>query len=206
MIIRSAEFITSAVKPAQYPDTGLPEIAFAGRSNVGKSSMINRLVNRKNLVKTSATPGKTRLINFFDINGAMVFVDLPGYGYAKVSRQEQKTWGPMVEAYLSGRKTLRGVMLLMDLRREPREDEFLVTQWCSRYSIPWKLVLTKADKLKKEATARQRRAIAQAMGIGVDDTILFSTLHRLGREEALDTIARMTGIRETADGQPSEEK
>lgn len=196
MIIRSAEFITSAVKPFQYPETALPEIAFAGRSNVGKSSMINRLVNRKNLVKTSATPGKTRLINFFNINDRLMFVDLPGYGYAKVSRQEQKSWGPMVEAYLADRKNLRGVMLLMDLRREPREDELLMVQWCSRYGVPWKLVLTKADKLKKEATARQRRAIAQAMGIGIDDMILFSTLHKLGREEALNTITRMTGIEE----------
>ena len=196
MIIRSTEFITSAVKPDQYPAPDLPEIAFAGRSNVGKSSMINSLVNRKNLVKTSSTPGKTRLINFFDINHQVMFVDLPGYGYAKVSRKEQKTWGPMVESYLSSRKNLRGVMLLMDLRREPREDEFLMIQWFSHYAIPWKMVLTKADKLKKEATSRQGLAIAQALGIGVDDTILFSTLRKRGRDASLETISRMAGIEE----------
>src|SRR6056297_1854927 len=107
MIVKNAEFITSAAGAGQYPDLGLPEIAFAGRSNVGKSSMINCLVNRKHLVKTSNTPGKTRLINFFKINDRLVFVDLPGYGYAKVSKQEQKKWGPMVETYLSRREALK---------------------------------------------------------------------------------------------------
>ncbi|MDY6832288.1 MAG: ribosome biogenesis GTP-binding protein YihA/YsxC [Thermodesulfobacteriota bacterium] len=196
MIIRSAEFVTSAVRPSQYPDTDLPEIAFAGRSNVGKSSMINLLVNRKNMVKTSSTPGKTRLINFFNINGRMMFVDLPGYGYAKVSRKEQQTWGPMVERYLSGRKNLRGLMLLMDLRREPREDEFLMMQWCAHYGIPWKMVLTKADKFKKTTADRRRHEIARAVGIGADEMILFSTLQKMGRDPALETIARMTGILE----------
>ena len=121
MHIKSAEFVTSAVKPSHYPPAALPEIAFAGRSNVGKSSLINTLVNRKKLVKTSSTPGRTQLINFFDINSHMVFVDLPGYGYAKVPAFVKKTWGPMIETYLSTRETLAGIVLIMDIRRIPKE-------------------------------------------------------------------------------------
>jgi len=121
MIIKSAEFVTSAVKPAQYPPADMPEIAFAGRSNVGKSSLINSLVNRKRLVKISTTPGRTQLVNFFAINRAVTFVDLPGYGYARVPLPIKKTWGPMVETYLKDRENLKGVVLLMDMRRMPRQ-------------------------------------------------------------------------------------
>jgi GTP-binding protein len=192
MIIKSATFITSAVKPAQYPGQGLPEIAFAGRSNVGKSSLINRLVNRRNLVKTSSTPGKTRLINFFAINDRMLFVDLPGYGYAKVSRAEQKTWGPMVETYLTGRTALKGAALLLDLRRQPREDEFLLLELFSRHAIPYIIVLTKADKLKKTAQQTQRRAIAADFGLDENDLILFSAKSGLGKEEILTAIEELT--------------
>ena len=129
MIIKSAEFVTSAVKPSQYPPELLPEMAFSGRSNVGKSSLINKLVNRRHLVKTSRTPGRTQLINFFDINEAFTFVDLPGYGYAKVPAAVQKKWGPMIETYLSGRKTLRGVVSLMDIRRQPGVEERNLADW-----------------------------------------------------------------------------
>ena len=120
MKIISAVFITSATKPSQYPPARLPEIAFAGRSNVGKSSLINTLVNRKRLVKTSSTPGRTRLINFFEINQQIGFVDLPGYGYARVPESVKKTWGPMIETYLSNRNTLKGVVVILDIRRTPR--------------------------------------------------------------------------------------
>jgi GTP-binding protein len=192
MIIKSATFVTSAVKPDQYPGQGLPEIAFAGRSNVGKSSLINRLVNRRNLVKTSATPGKTRLINFFAVNDRLVFVDLPGYGYAKVSHAEQKTWGPMVEAYLTGRTALKGAVLLLDMRRQPREDEFLLIDLFSRHAIPYIIVLTKADKLKKTAQQTQRRAIASDFGLNENDLILFSAKSGLGKEEILTAIEELT--------------
>jgi GTP-binding protein len=192
MIIKSAEFITSAVKPAQYPDQGLPEIAFAGRSNVGKSSLINCLVNRRNLVKTSATPGKTRLINFFNINGRLIFVDLPGYGYAKVSRAEQKTWGPMVETYLTGRTALKGAALLVDLRRQPREDEFLLLELFSRHAIPFIIILTKADKLKKIAREKQHQSIAADFGLDKNSLILFSAKSGLGKEEILAAIEDLT--------------
>jgi GTP-binding protein len=192
MIIKSATFVTSAVKPAQYPGQGLPEIAFAGRSNVGKSSLINRLVNRRNLVKTSSTPGKTRLINFFAINEQMLFVDLPGYGYAKVSHAEQKTWGPMIETYLKGRTVLKGAVLLLDLRRQPREDEFLLIELFSRHAIPYIIVLTKADKLKKTAQKEQRRAIAADFGLKEDDLVLFSAKSGLGKDDILTAIEELT--------------
>ncbi|MEW6078674.1 MAG: ribosome biogenesis GTP-binding protein YihA/YsxC [Thermodesulfobacteriota bacterium] len=192
MIIKSATFVTSAVKPAQYPGQDLPEIAFAGRSNVGKSSLINRLVNRRNLVKTSSTPGKTRLINFFNIDDRMLFVDLPGYGYAKVSHAEQKTWGPMVETYLTGRTVLKGAALLLDLRRQPREDEFMLLDLFSRHAIPYIIVLTKADKLKKAAQKEQRRAIASDFGLDENDLILFSAKSGLGKEDILTAIEELT--------------
>lgn len=196
MIITSAEFITSAVKPSQYPVQGLPEVAFAGRSNVGKSSLINCLVNRRHLVKTSSTPGKTRLINFFDINNRLIFVDLPGYGYARVSRREQMAWGPMVERYLTGRKTLTGAALLIDLRREPREDEFVLLELFARHNIPFMIILTKADKLKKTAQKKQHRAIATAFGLDESNLIRFSAKTRLGKEAVLNAIGGMTGYDE----------
>ncbi len=121
MIVKSTEFIKSAVKPGQYPDSDLPEIAFAGRSNVGKSSLINVLVNRKNLVRTSSTPGRTQLINFFDVNGRFTLVDLPGYGFAKVPLAVKKEWGPMMEAYFATRENLRGVVLILDIRRVAKD-------------------------------------------------------------------------------------
>ncbi|MGD8252384.1 MAG: ribosome biogenesis GTP-binding protein YihA/YsxC, partial [Desulfobacterales bacterium] len=123
MRITSATFVTSAVRNVQYPPADRPEVAFAGRSNVGKSSLINRLVQRKRLAKTSSTPGRTQLINFFNINDAFYIVDLPGYGYAKVPAAVKRQWGPMIEAYLTGRETLRVVIMLMDIRREPKLEE-----------------------------------------------------------------------------------
>ncbi|MDY6903088.1 MAG: ribosome biogenesis GTP-binding protein YihA/YsxC [Thermodesulfobacteriota bacterium] len=191
MIVKSAEFIKSATKPDQYPNTGLPEIAFAGRSNVGKSSLINCVVNRKNLVKTSSTPGKTRLINFFNVNEELVFVDLPGYGYAKVSKQEKKKWGPMIETYLANRQTLTGVMLLMDLRRQPRDDEFLMAGWLSHYEIPGTIVLTKADKLKKQARQKQLQTIARDFDLPVDNFILFSSKTGMGKEAVMAVIDQL---------------
>jgi len=143
LIIKSAEFVTSAVKPSQYPPAVLPEIAFAGRSNVGKSSLINTLVNRKRLVKTSSTPGRTQLINFFNINEKFSFVDIPGYGYAKVPASVKKKWGPMIETYITTRKTLKGVVLIMDLRRTPGPEEMNMLDWLNHYDIPSVPVLTK---------------------------------------------------------------
>ena len=194
MIIKSAEFVTSATKPAQYPPALLPEIAFAGRSNVGKSSLINTLVNRKRLVKTSSTPGRTQLINFFDINGQVGFVDLPGYGYAKVPVSVRKKWGPMIETYLSGRETLRGVVVIMDIRRIPRQEELNLLGWLAHYSISGIAVLTKTDKLSKNKQAQQHHMIAQSLEMDKDDFILFSAKTRRGRDTLWNTILSLPGI------------
>jgi len=182
MIIKSADFVKSAVKPSHYPPVILPEIAFTGRSNVGKSSLINTLVNRKRLVKTSSTPGRTQLINFFNINNAFSFVDLPGFGYAKVPESIKKTWGPMVETYLLNRKTLKGVVLIMDIRRMPGPHELDFIEWLRYHTIPTILILTKADKLSKSKQMNQHIAITKILGTHRDDLILFSAKTRMGKD------------------------
>ena len=194
MQIKSAEFVKSATQLAEYPAAQLPEIAFAGRSNVGKSSLINTLVNRKRLVKTSSTPGRTQLINFFDINGQVVFVDLPGYGYAKVPASVRKKWGPMIETYLSGRQTLKAVVVIMDIRRTPLQEELNLLGWLSHYAITAIVVLTKADKLSKGKLAQQHRRIAQALTMDPEDLILFSAKSRRGRDTLWKSILSLPGI------------
>jgi GTP-binding protein len=193
MIIKSAEFIKSAVKPAQYPDAVLPEFAFTGRSNVGKSSLINTLVNRKRLVKTSATPGRTQLINFFLINKTFSFVDLPGFGYARVPASVRKKWGPMIETYLSTRKTLKGVALIMDIRRIPSLQDLNFIEWLYYYNIPGILILTKADKLSKTKQLTQQATIAKALSVDKDDLVLFSAKSRLGKDVVWDVIEGLIG-------------
>ena len=189
MKVTSSRFVTSAVKAVQYPDDMLPEIAFAGRSNAGKSSMINVLLNRKRLVKTSSTPGKTQLINFFLINDAFMFVDLPGYGYARVPEAVKQKWGAMVETYLEKRANLRGFVLLMDVRRLPSKEEMDLLGWMRHYRLRFVLVLTKADKLSKSRQKDQQRRISLELGVDTDSLILFSAKSRLGGDriwEALD--------------------
>jgi GTP-binding protein len=188
MHILSAEFIKSAVKPSQYPPPELPEIAFSGRSNVGKSSLINTIVNRKRLVKTSSTPGRTQLINFFTINDAFSFVDLPGYGYAKVPAAVKKKWGPMIETYLSTRATLKGVVLILDLRRTPGPEERSFIDWLDLYGLGKILVATKADKLSKTKQKVQLRIIQESLGVAKTDLILFSAKTRLGKETVWEAI------------------
>ena len=159
MIVKSSEFVTSAVKPSQYPEALHPEAAFAGRSNVGKSSLINTLVNRKRLVKTSSTPGRTQLINFFLVNDGLSLVDLPGYGYAKVPASVKRKWGPMIETYLKGRESLKAVILILDIRRTPGIEEQNFIDWLELYHRMPILVLTKADKLSKSAQKKQQQTI-----------------------------------------------
>ena len=191
MNISSAEFITSAVRPSQYPPTDLPEIAFAGKSNVGKSSLINVLVNRRHLVKTSSTPGRTQLVNFFQINGRLMFVDLPGYGYAKVPPEIQKSWKPMIEAYLSQRTVLKAVVMIMDIRRTPDEKDRYLIDWLDHHQIAIIPVLTKTDKLKSSQQVRQVALVAAASGIPKDRFILFSAKTRIGREHIWEAIERI---------------
>jgi GTP-binding protein len=190
MHVKNARFITSAVKPAQYPPPDFPEVAFAGRSNVGKSSLINTLVNRKRLVKTSSTPGRTQLINFFLVNGSLSLVDLPGYGYAKVPPAVKKKWGPMIETYLSTRPGLAAVVLLMDIRRSPKEEEFRLFDWLAHYGIPVVPVLTKADKLSKTKQKKQLQATARTLDIPEQELIMFSAKSRLGKEALWGRMAR----------------
>jgi GTP-binding protein len=194
MKIKTAEFVTSAIEPSQYPPALLPEIAFAGRSNVGKSSLINTLVNRKRLVKTSSTPGRTQLINFFDINQQMGFVDLPGFGYARVPRAVKKKWGPMIETYLSGRETLKGVVVIMDIRRIPGQEELNLLGWLDHYSITGISVLTKTDKLSKNKQAKQHHLISQAFERPKNDFILFSAKSRRGRDTIWNAILSLVDL------------
>lgn len=188
MKVKSAQFVTSAVQPDQYPEADLPEIAFAGRSNVGKSSLINTLLNRKRLVKTSSTPGRTQLINFFLINEAFHFVDLPGYGYAKVPPAIKKQWGPMVESYLSTRKTLNGVVLLVDIRRTPKGEELDFMDWLDEYALPRILVATKADKLSKTKQTQQAAVIARKLGTDSNGLFTFSAKSRQGLADLWEAI------------------
>ena len=191
MIITSAEFIKSAVKPSQYPPADAPEIAFAGRSNVGKSSLINKLLNRRRLVKTSSTPGRTQLINFFSINETFTFVDLPGYGYAKVPQHIRKKWGPMVETYLSSRKTLKGVVLVLDIRRTPRVEESDLINWLNHYRLSLILVLTKIDKISKTKQNKQRKTVAESLSVEESELILFSAKSGAGKETLWKAIENL---------------
>lgn len=182
MHVKSTTFVKSAVKPGQYPDGDLPEIAFAGRSNVGKSSLVNVLVNRKNLVRTSSTPGRTQLINFFDVNNQFTLVDLPGYGFAKVPLSVKKEWGPMVETYLATRDNLRGVVLILDVRRMPGPEDQQMLQWLRAYNVPSVLVVTKCDKVSKNERASQSVVIARILGVERSELNFFSALTKDGRD------------------------
>jgi len=195
LIIKSAEFVTSAVKPSQYPPAVLPEIAFAGRSNVGKSSLINTLVNRKRLVKTSSTPGRTQLINFFNINEEFTFVDIPGYGYANVPASVKKNWGPMIETYITTRKTLKGVILIMDIRRTPGPEEMNMLDWLNHHGIPSIPVLTKSDKLSKTRQQKQLKEISNTLSADKNNFILFSAKSRQGKDEVWDAVKKVIFFR-----------
>jgi GTP-binding protein len=182
MIIKSAEFLTSAGRPAEYPPVGPPEIAFAGRSNAGKSSLANTLLQRKSLIKTSSKPGLTRRINFFKVNEALFFVDLPGYGYAKVSKAERAKWGPMIETYLATRSTLAAVVLVLDVRRQPGLWETELMTWLAFHGKRCIVAATKADKFSGNKAASGRAAIARALNLPPDEVILFSAKTGQGRE------------------------
>ncbi|SEA60245.1 GTP-binding protein [Desulfuromusa kysingii] len=188
MKIVSAEFIKSATRPGNYPPNELPEIAFAGRSNVGKSSLINVLVNRKSLVRTSSTPGRTQLINFFNINGEFSLVDLPGYGFAKVPLAVKKSWGPMIRNYLEIRESLRGVIFIFDIRRVPREEDLRMLDWLEEFAVPTIPVITKIDKIKKSQLEKQIKPIVAETGLPRDAFTLFSATTREGKDEIWERI------------------
>lgn len=196
MVIKSVEFIKSAAKGAHYPESDLPEIAFAGRSNVGKSSLINVLVNRKSLVRTSSTPGRTQLINFFDVNGTFTLVDLPGYGFAKVPLAVKKQWGPMMENYLAKRANLRGVILILDIRRTPVAEDIQMLKWLDAYAVKPILVVTKCDKVSKNELSKQARLIAQTLGVELGEINFFSALSRDGKDQIWQRIEEVLSVHE----------
>lgn len=188
MIIKSTNFIKSATQPANYPEGDLPEVAFAGRSNVGKSTLINTLVNRRGLVRTSSTPGRTQLLNFFDINGEFSLVDLPGYGFAKVPLAVKKVWGPMMRTYIECRPQLKAVVMLFDIRRVPREEDLQLLDWLEEFGIPTIPVITKADKVSRNQRAAQLKPILEATGLSREAFTLFSSLSKEGRDEIWERI------------------
>lgn len=191
---KNAKFIKSAVEPAGYPvvknDKGeiLSEVAVVGRSNVGKSSLLNDLFQSKGLVKTSATPGKTQLLNFFTLNNQLVFVDLPGYGYAKVSHETRKKWGPMIQRYLDKRDNLRVVLFLFDIRRLPTEEDIALMSWIQEKNKPVLLILTKVDKVTQNQKKIAEKKIKEKFGESVPSSIYYSTLKRVGRRELMGWI------------------
>lgn len=182
MKILMAEFLGSAASPAQYPHGHLPEVAFAGRSNVGKSSLINTLVHRKGLAKTSATPGKTQTINFFRVNHDFYLVDLPGYGYAKVPPEVQARWRPMIETYLRQREMLHGVVHIVDLRHPPSAQDQQLRSWLRAYQVPVLTVATKADKITASQRPRHAQEIRRGFTLSEDEPlVLFSSHSHEGR-------------------------
>lgn len=196
MNLHNAEITVSATRPEQYPKTGLPEFAFVGRSNVGKSSLINKILNRKSLARVSSTPGKTITINFYNIDDTVFLVDLPGYGYAKRSREEIKKWGDMIESYLSGRPQIRQIFLLVDSRHAPSADDVMMLEWIRtvRPDDPVIVIATKTDKLKKSELEENLTMIYNKLELGEDDILVpFSTKGDEGKNTFWDMVSLLMG-------------
>jgi GTP-binding protein len=189
MKIRKAEFSKCAVKPSDFPTGGLPEIALVGRSNVGKSSLINSLVNKRGLAKTSSTPGKTRTINFYLLNDSFYLVDLPGFGYASVPGSERRSWKQMIEGYMKERSELRGVLVILDVRRDPGETEEALCDWIESIGLTPVVVLTKADKFSKGRRVKRASEVKRALGI--DDAVLYSSVTGEGKDALVKKISEI---------------
>lgn len=188
MIIKSAVYKTSVVEKTNLLSDGVPEFAFVGRSNVGKSSLINMLVGQRHLAKTSSMPGLTKMVNYFDINGQFRFVDLPGYGYAKVGRKHLDVWAGLMGEYLVGSQSLVTVFVLMDIRHEPSEQDRQMLAFLMYHQVPFMVLATKADKLSKVATSKQVKVIAEKLTIRPESIIPTSSENFLGKERVLDYI------------------
>lgn len=195
MIIKKSELLITAAKKEQYPETTVPEIAFAGKSNVGKSSMINTLVNRKSLARTSSQPGKTQTINFYNINDTVNFVDLPGYGYAKVSKTEKEKWGKMIETYLNSREQLREVILLVDIRHEPNANDIQMYEWIKSIGYTGYVITTKADKISKGQRDRYINVIKKTLNIEDKSLIIpFSASEKVNVEKVWELFENIIGF------------
>ena len=188
MKINSINQPVTAVRKSQYPIDLKPEFLLVGRSNVGKSSFINALVNRKNFARTSATPGKTQTLNSYLINDNFYLVDVPGYGYAKVSKKLKSKFGMIIEDYLEERENLKHVFMLIDFRHKPTSDDVMMYEFLKYYNIPLTIVATKADKVKKSSYDKNKKIILATLGINEEDLILFSTVLKIGKEEVLGKI------------------
>jgi len=189
--VKNAAYVKSVVDLKSLPQDRLPEVAFAGRSNVGKSSALNKLVNVKGLARISSTPGKTRMINFFLVNNNLYFVDLPGYGYAKTSKSMQKSWGKLVENYLKERESLRGTVLLVDSRRGLLEPDLQLLGWLDHYGKEKLVVLTKKDKLSRSAVLESARKTSDALKLDLESLVLFSAKTGEGKDRILNWIQQI---------------
>ncbi|WP_054956399.1 ribosome biogenesis GTP-binding protein YihA/YsxC [Paenibacillus dakarensis] len=199
MKVTKSEFVISAVGPDQYPADALPEVALAGRSNVGKSSLINRMLARKNLARTSSTPGKTQQLNYYRANDAVYLVDFPGYGYAKVSKSQRAAFGEMIERYLLNREELKLVLLVVDLRHPPSKDDVSMYEWLQYYNRDVCVVATKADKIPRSRWPKHMKMVKETLGFKPHHSmVLFSSETGLGKDELWETIQSYThGASET---------
>ncbi|WP_294974684.1 ribosome biogenesis GTP-binding protein YihA/YsxC [uncultured Leuconostoc sp.] len=190
MDVHNVDMVMSAVSAAQYPTDGKPEIALVGRSNVGKSSLTNTLIQRKNFARTSSQPGKTQTLNFYNVEDKLYFVDVPGYGYAKVSKKQREEFGHMIEEYITSRKQLRGVVSLVDARHEPSDDDVSMYEWLHYYNIPILIVATKSDKISKSKFNKYASNIKQTLGFDEDesDFQFFSSETKYGKDEVWQWI------------------
>lgn len=197
MNVNNVELAAVAVKAAQYPEETMPEVAFAGKSNVGKSSLINTMINRKALARTSQNPGKTRTINFYNVENKLYFVDLPGYGYAKAPKSEIAKWGKMIEDYLIKRESLKAIIMLVDIRHEPGENDRMMYDWLKHYGHRIILVATKSDKLNRSQIPKHKKMLSAAFGLEKEDILIpFSSEKKSGKEELWTVIEKVTGLNE----------
>lgn len=191
MKIKSVELVISAVRMSQYPESEMPEFLLLGRSNVGKSSFINTIINRKNLAHTSGKPGKTQTLNFYNVNDELHLVDVPGYGYASVSFAQREKFGKMIEEYLINRKQMKKVFLLIDFRHKPSKDDLLMYEFLKHYNIPVVVILTKVDKVNKTARDKQKQKVLAALDLVYGDSyVMFSATTKMGKEEVHEIIEK----------------
>jgi GTP-binding protein len=187
--VNQVELVISAVRPEQYPGDILPEFALAGRSNVGKSSFINKMIGRKSMARISSKPGKTQTLNFYKIEETLYYVDVPGYGFAKVSKTEREAWGKMIETYITSREQLRAVVLIVDLRHAPTNDDVMMYDFLKHHELPCIVIATKADKIPKGKWQKHLKVTRETLNMDKeDDLIMFSSETGLGKDKAWDAI------------------